>query len=291
MKIVVCVKEVVDVSFSFALDQTTLEPLQEDLFYKVNPVDRCAAEVALSLREACGAEVVYLSYGPPRVEKALRECLAMGGDRAVRVWDAATAAGSQAKAYLLAQAVQSLSADLVLCGSRSFDEGSGETPGALAEFLSLPQVVGVTELELAPDQGRARVSRKLERGRREAIECPLPALLAVEEGIAQPRYAAMPQRLQAFRAQIEVLDAVQTGADPTVLRQLNGLRSPVRRALPRPRPKKTFNLESGLTAEQRMELMMSGGARKGKSDLLEGAPQELARQLTDIVRGKLLQPS
>lgn len=288
MKIVVCVKQVIDVKFPFDLDQETLSPLAEDIFYMVNPADRCAVETALAIQEQHGGDVSFLAFGPRRVEKALRDCLAMGGERAVRVWEDRFDAGSQAKAYLLARAVEQLSPDLVLCGSRSLDEGSGETPAAMAEFLGFPQVVGVTDLELSPAKGKAIVKRKLERGRREAVECPLPAVLALEAGIRQPRYAALPRLLQASRAQVSLLDGDKLGIDSSQLRRLDSLRKLVRRSLPRPRPKKTFTMESGLSAEQRMELLMSGGSRQGKSDLLEGSPEELSVKLTEILRKEII---
>ncbi|WP_303721913.1 hypothetical protein, partial [Malonomonas rubra] len=231
MKIVVCIKEVVDVSFSFALDQQTLEPLAEDVFFKVNPADLCAAEIALQLKEQHGAEVTYLSFGPPRVEKTLRECLSLGGDHAVRIWDSSIAPGSQGKTYLLAKVIQSLEADLVLCGSQSLDEGRGETPAALAELLDLPQMVGVTACELAAAQGVVTASRKLERGYREEIECALPALLALEAGMVVPRYAPLAQRLKAFREPVQLLEPSAIGVDPAELKQWDALRTLERRAL------------------------------------------------------------
>ncbi|MBE0596637.1 MAG: electron transfer flavoprotein subunit beta/FixA family protein [Desulfuromonadales bacterium] len=291
MKIVVCIKEVLDVTFPFALDPQGLRPLEEDVFRRANPADCGAVEVALSIREKLGGEVVLLGYGPQRVESTLRDCLAMGADRAVRVWDERVDAGSQAKAHILARAVQALGADLVLCGARSLDEGSGETPAALAEFLGFAQVTAVTDLEIALDGKKATASRKLEKGRRVAIECPLPAVLALEEGVQQPRYAALSSLLEAKRAQVDLLDQERLGLDAAEVRRLDSLRRQVRRALPRPRPKKTFNLESGLTAEQRMELMMSGGARQSKSDLLEGSPQDVGRKLADILQEKVLKKS
>jgi electron transfer flavoprotein beta subunit len=287
MKIVVCVKEVVDVSFPFVLDQETFKPLEEDVFYTVNPADRCAVEVALTMQEQYGGEVCFLTFGPRRAEKTLRGCLALGGDRAVRVWDDRIDAGSQAIAFLLARAVAQLSPDLVLCGSRSLDEGSGETPAAMAEFLGFPQVVGVTDLEFFPACGTAVVQRKLEMGRRESVECPLPAVIAVEAGIRQPRYAALPRLLEASRAQISLLNGAELGIDSSEVTKLDSLRTVVRRSMPRPRPKKTFTMESGLSAEQRMAAMMSGAARQGKSDLLEGPPEDIAGKLTAILQEKV----
>lgn len=287
MKIVVCVKQVIDVTFPFALNPEALCPEEEDIFYRTNPADAGAAEIAVRMQEKFGAEVSFLTFGPPRVEKVLKDCLAMGGDRAIRVWDDQFDIDSPAKAYILAQAVGPLAPDLVLCGSRSLDEGSGQTPPALAECLGFAQVTGVTDFEFGSEQNKVVVKRALERGRREVIECCLPAVLAFEVGVQPPRYASLPRLLDAHRAQVSVLNADALGSDAAEVQRLAGLGRPVRRSLPRPRPKKTFAMESGLSAEQRMELMMSGGSRQAKSDVLEGTPQDLAVQVAAILREKI----
>ncbi len=286
MKIVVCVKPVVDVNFSLVLDQERVTPLADDVFYRANPADLCASEVAISLHEKYGAELTYLMFGPPRDTEILRGCLAMGGDRAIRIWDERFE-GRPAKAYLLAKAIAQLAPDLVMCGSRSLDEGSGETPPTIAEFLAVPQITGVTDLELIIDHKKLVARRKLERGRRESVECSLPALLAFEPGIRQPRYASLPRVLRAQRAPVDVMTPESLGVDLSELQVRASLTTFARRSLPRPRPKKTFNMESGLSAEQRMELLMSGGLRQGKSDLLEGPAPDVAKKLTDILGVKI----
>jgi electron transfer flavoprotein beta subunit len=284
MKIAVCVKSVIDVSFPFALDIQNLTAWEDDVFYKVNPADKCAAEVALTLRETYGGEVFFLAYGPPRVEKALRDCLAMGGDQAIRVWDDRSHSGSFSKAYLLAKALKRLSPDLVLCGARSLDEGSGETPVAMAEYLELPQVTGITELSSLEENRSVIVKRRLERGKREEIECSLPALLSVEIGIKKPRYGSLPNALKAKKAKITCLKGDSLEVDFSVFKELDSLLQQESKSLPRPRPKKTFNLESGLNVAQRLEWIMSGGGGKqSKSDFLEGRPEEVAKKLADII--------
>jgi len=291
MKIVVCVKEIIDPSFPFALNQETLIPLAEDIFYSANPADLCAAETAVRAQEQFGAEVSFLTFGPRRAEKVLRDCLAIGGDRAVRVWEEHFDVGSSVKPYILAKAVVHFAPDLVLCGNRSLDEGSGQTPPALAEYLGFNQVTGVTDLEFSADRTKVIATRKLERGRRESIECPLPAVLALEVGSQAARYAGLPRLLESLRAQVSLLDGTDLGVDPAELERLASMRTLVRRSLPRPRPKKTFAMDSGLSAEQRMELLMSGGLRQSKSDLLEGSPQDLASRLAGILEEKLCKRS
>ncbi len=287
MKIVVCVKEVMDVTFPFDLDQETLHPLKEDVFYRINPADKCAVEMALSLQEAHGGEVIYLTFGPERTEKMLKSCLAMGGGQAIRVWEERPEIGNQTKAYLLAKAVAQQSPDVILCGAMSLDEGTGETPVALAEFLDVPQVTGITDLSVSDGGKSVVVKRKLERGRREEIECPLPAVLSLELGIRQPRYAALPDVLKAYRAAVACLEADDVDADFAMLRELDSLLRTENRSLPRPRPKKTFKMDSNLSAEERMEMMMSGGLKKESSDMLEGTPEDVAKKLAGVIREKV----
>jgi len=287
MKIVVCIKQVIDITFHFKLDQDTHMPFEEDVFYMVNPADRCAAEAALKIKEEHGCEVIFVGFGPPRIEQALRSCLSMGGDRAIRVWDSDLDTGSYVTAYMLAGAMGILSPDIVLCGNRSLDEGRAEIPGFLAGILDFPQVTGITDLELSSDRKRVIVKRKLERGRRESIECPLPTVLSIEPGIEQPRYAALPRLLDAHAAEINRMDVEALGIDVSQIKALDARRRLIRRSLPRPRPKKTFTFESGLSAEERMELIMSGGLRESKTDLLEGSTQEVTGKLVEIFEKKV----
>lgn len=287
MKIAVCIKQILDPGFPFALDQEKFVPVEDDIFYRTNPADLCAAALAAQLEQRFGAEVSFLTLGPQRTELSLRECLAIGGSRAVRVWDDSLQPDANLKPYLLARAAARLGADLVLCGSRSADEGSGQTPPALAEYLGIPQVIAVTDVDFSTNDRTLTAQRKLERGRRETIECPLPALLALEPGSVPAVYAALPRWLESRRQTIEVLDRQALDLDPAVMERLGSLASSVRRSPPRPRPKKTFNLDTSLTAEQRMEAMMSGGLKQSRSDLIEGTPGELAGKLVSLFKEKV----
>lgn len=282
MKIVVCIKQVIDITFPFKIDQKTHAPLEEDIFYMVNPADRCSAEVALKIKEEHGGDVTFLGFGPPRIEQALRSCLSMGGDRAIRVWDSQLNTDSYGTAYMLAAAAGPFSPDLILCGSESLDEGCAEIPGFLAGLLDFPQVTGIMDLELSSDRKRVIVKRKLERGRRESIECPLPAVLSIDPMMEQPRYAALPGLLDAYAAKIIKMDAEELEIDVSQIKEIFARRRLLRQSLPRPRPKKIFTFESGLSADQRMELIMSGSLRKSESDLVEGSHQEVAEKLVEI---------
>jgi len=287
MRIAVCVKQVIDVRFPFEVDPDSCTPLEDDVFYSVNPADECAVEIALKIKEREGGEVILISYGPQRVEEALRSCLAKGGDKVIHILDSNVEANSVGAAHILAKALASLSPDLILCGSKSSDEGCAEFPAALAELLHLPQATGVVKLELDRHEEKAIVQRKLEKGRRESLECPIPAVLAVEPGIEQPRYASLPQLMDAYEAHIMQMGYEQLKPDISQIeshfhRRLVGL------SLPRPRPKKIFTIDSSLSAEQRMDLLMSGGLfqRQSASELWEGEPEELATRLVEVLRAQ-----
>ena len=86
MKIVVCVKQVAVLGdeVEFTPDERGVDP---DYFeFALNEWDSYATEEAVRIKEAAGdGEVVVVTCGDDEAEDALRRCLAMGADRAVRV--------------------------------------------------------------------------------------------------------------------------------------------------------------------------------------------------------------
>ena len=283
MKIAVLVKQVIDVTFPFEMDPDTCEILEDDLFYRVNPADVCASQVAVDIKRKYNGEITFVSLGPPRVERALRHCLALGGDRAIHFLDESVQLDTQTIPCILAEIISRLSPDLILCGSRSLDQGSGQIPSALAERLDLPQVTGVTDIEISSDGKTAVLQRKLEKGRRMSLECPIPAVFAVEPEMEPPAYAPLPGWLEATTTEITRMDGNTLNLDAQQMRTVSGRSQLVKMSLPRPRPKKTFTFDSNLSAEERMELIMSGGLQQGKSDILEGKPQDLAKKLMEVL--------
>ncbi|MFC1824197.1 electron transfer flavoprotein subunit beta/FixA family protein [Thermodesulfobacteriota bacterium] len=288
MKIAVCIKQVIDVTFPFDLDTETCKIFEDDIFYVINPADLCAAQLAVNIKETQGAEIIFISFGPPRVQKALRHCLALGGDHAIQVWDQNLSSAGGAGAYILSRVMQTLSPDLVLCGSHSLDENCSEVAPSVAEHLNLPHVTGVTAIDLSGANEKMIVERKLEKGRRVSLECPLPAVLGIEPGLEKPEYASLPRLLDAAGAEITCMDLKSLGIDEQEIRPYSLRRKLVRLSLPRPRPKKTFTFDSSLSADDRMELLMSGGLQETKSDLLEGDPGDLADKLAEILKQEAL---
>jgi electron transfer flavoprotein beta subunit len=171
----------------------------------LNEWDACATEEAIRIRERLGeGEVVVVTVGDDDADAALRRCLAMGADRAIRVDAQPLDPVSTARA--LAGVVAAESPDLVLTGVQSADSVQGSTGAALAELVGLPRVAVVTSLDWN-GSGVATVDRELEGGLVDVVEVDTPALLTIQTGINQPRYANLRAIKQAEQLEIAVVSA------------------------------------------------------------------------------------
>jgi electron transfer flavoprotein beta subunit len=156
----------------------------------LNPFDTHAVEEGLRLKgDDAASEVVLVSLGPERALDALRKALAMGADRAVLIADE-TAAGSDlvATSLALAKALEREETDLVVFGQQANDSDGAVMGAAVAERLRRPLISQVAELTVS--DGSVRGKRQTEYGY-DAIEAPLPAVIAVSDAINEPRYPSL----------------------------------------------------------------------------------------------------
>lgn len=213
MEIVVLIKQVPDTA-EVKLDRKTGNLLREGVESILNPDDRQALELALRLKDECRAKVTAVSMGPPQAVDVLSEALGMGCDEAVLLTDRAFAgADTWATSTTLGKAIKKLGGfDLVLCGYQAIDGDTAQTGPQLAEFLGLPQVCCVSEVERTKTRGMV-VKKDLEDGY-ELLELSLPALLTVSHAASQPRYPRLGNLIDACRegASILVWNAADIGA-------------------------------------------------------------------------------
>jgi electron transfer flavoprotein beta subunit len=204
MLTLVCVKQVKTLGdeVEFTADGTDVDP--DYLDSALNEWDSYATEEAIRLREAGGGEVVVVTCGPKESEAALRRCLAMGADRAVRI-EGVVGHDPIRVARALAEVVRDESPDLVLCGVQSSDAVQAATGTALAELVGMPRVAVVAKFE--PGSGSARVHRELEGGLVDVVDVDLPAVLTIQTGINEPRYANLRAIKQAEQVEITVRQA------------------------------------------------------------------------------------
>ncbi len=156
----------------------------------MNEPDAYALEEGLRLRESHGGEVVVCSAGPSRVAQVIREALARGADRALHVEDEKLAsADATVVAEALAAAARDEKFDLILTGLQSDDQGFAQTGVIVAERLGLPHATIVMEVQVSGSN--VRVKRELEGGWFQWVSMPLPAVLTIQSGINQLRYATL----------------------------------------------------------------------------------------------------
>jgi len=201
MKIAVCIKQVVTREWQLRVNDQKTWIRDQDASFELNEPDAYALEEALRLKEKHGGEVIVCSAGPARATQVIREALARGADRAIHVEaDSLATADANAIAEALAGAIKGEQVDLVLTGLQSDDQGFGQVGVVLAEKLGMPHATIIMEVQKS-DSG-LRVKRELEGGWFQWVALPLPALLTIQSGINQLRYATLKGIMAAKKKEI-----------------------------------------------------------------------------------------
>ena len=246
--------------------------------------DFAALEHALSLAEKWDAQVIAATVGPAEADEMLKDALAAGATGALRVEPARRSSrprpaelvgGGQNRPAALAAALRERYGvpDLVLCGDRSADRGTGSFPAFLAAALKAAQALGVVRLEPEGD-GELRVHRRLDGGRREVLRVRRPAVVSVEAAGVRLRRAGLPETLASRRAVIPVIDAPPAA----------GHRVPVLGAHPyRPRPRELAT-PSGTALHRTLELTGALVERTPPTVLGPLSPEQAADELLSYLR-------
>jgi electron transfer flavoprotein beta subunit len=203
MKFAVCIRHVPTREWQPRIDDSRRALREQDASYEMNEPDAYALEEALRLRETHGGEVVVCTAGPARAAQVLREGLARGADRAIHVEDdrlASISTDSFVVAGALADALRDERFDLLLTGLQSDDQGAAQTGVILAERLGLPHATIVMDVQMT--ESTLRVKRELEGGWFQWVAMPLPALLTIQSGINQLRYATLKGIMAAKKKEI-----------------------------------------------------------------------------------------
>ena len=145
LKILCCVKQVPDVD-QMRMDPETGSLIRAGVPAILNPQDANALSAAMKVKETYGGEITLITMGPPNAEAVLRECLAVGADKAVLVTDRAFGnADTLATSYSILSAANTQgSYDMIFCGKESLDGATGQMGAQLAQrfgVMSIPTVV------------------------------------------------------------------------------------------------------------------------------------------------------
>ncbi len=204
MHIVVCVKQVPD-SREIRIDPNTNTLVRQGVPAIVNYYDLHGLEEALRFKDEMGAEVTVVSMGPPSADKALKQCISMGADRAVLVSDRAFAgADTLATSYVVGITVQKVAeefgpVDVVFCGKQTLDGDTGQVGPGVACRLDYEQLTYVEKVvELSDKDKSITVHRHLEDGI-EVVKTKLPVVVTVLTELNKPRRASLPGVINASR--------------------------------------------------------------------------------------------
>ena len=204
MKIAVCIKQVPVLS-RIRFDHESKTIVREGVPLEVNSFDLLALDRAVELGNEVGDEVVVFTMGPAQAREALVQCLAMGAHRAVHLTDRAMAGSDTlATARSLSFALKREEFELIFCGRNSTDAETGQVGPEIAELLHIPHVSNVRKLTYSKGGREIVVERVTDEGY-ELIQCPLPALVTVTEGIKAERWPSR-QELEAVRVRVEQVD-------------------------------------------------------------------------------------
>lgn len=286
-RMVVCLKVIHELCSERGFDplKRTIDP--EYLIRRINPSDEFSMEMSLLLKEekqkrGGRAEVVALSIAQAEDEGLLKRCLAMGADRAFRIWDEGfeTLSG-MALAYLLSAGIRRIGGNLIFCGKKAMDRNGNEVGGYLAESLQFPQISGVTAIDIS-EQGDGFVCRrKIERLGWDLVETSAPVVLTVERGENDPRYPNIYSILNWLEKEIKILDLASIGVEANQLEEWNSVVQI--KEWSRPKPKKVFTPKSNLPPEERIRLAMTGGMDKKKTIFLQGETKGMVSQMVDLL--------
>jgi len=208
LRILVCVKQVPDTA-EIKIDPVTNTLIRAGVPSIVNPFDACALEVAARIKDANpGTEITLLSMGPDQAKDALRECLAVGGDKAYLCSDRKFGGSDTlATSYILASAIQSIEEkkgkfDLILAGKKAIDGDKGQVGPEIAAHMGLAQVTYAAEVTVEGDD--IIVKRESDKGY-DMISVQKPAIVTVVKTEFDPRYPSIKSKMAAMRKEITVI--------------------------------------------------------------------------------------
>jgi electron transfer flavoprotein beta subunit len=253
MKILVCLKQVPDKDSSFRINAERSWVETDNLSFQINDYDRYALEEALRIKDAAGGEVVAVSLGPDRVTQALKTALAMGADRAIHVQHDDSPLDPLAVARMLQGAVKDDTFDLVLAGFQTEDDNFAQVGPLLARLLGMPCATGIIGLVVGDDGTSVRVERELENNRVQIVDLILPAVVTVQTGINEPRYASLKGIMAAKRKEIRTVPGAEV---------------------------------AGAGVARMKVLEMAPPPKGAGGEILTGSPEEIAAELVKRIREK-----
>lgn len=203
MNIIVCAKQVIDVS-EMKVDPNTKKPILQGVPQKISDIDKNALEEAIKIKEKLGGKITVVTIGPADAKERIKELLAMGADEGVLVPPPENF-DYYVISNLLAGAIKNIGEyDIILCGEASIDMFSGQAGPRLAGLLGIPQITYAQSVNAEKD----KVTADRNMGDNAVTtESSYPVLITVTKEINEPRLPSLMQILGAANKPINELSA------------------------------------------------------------------------------------
>lgn len=284
-KIVVLLRESCDPRPPVRLTADGFGVRERGLRWIANPADLCALEHGLRLAEEQNGDVTVVAVGSQRHDELLRLGLAMGAQRAVRVWHSGFAgADAVAQARLLERVISLFDGDLFVTGHRLLDRGSAPEVALASAKLALPCVAAAVSVCCQEEQ--IEVIRKCDRGARQRVAVKAPCTLLYAEDSCEPRYPQQSALQAAVDADIEVWGLAELGLPVNVLGRQGSKLGKERCSFPRSHPKRVVTPDANLPAFERILALLSGGIKPREGKLHQLSVEQTVEKLFDIFKSE-----
>jgi electron transfer flavoprotein beta subunit len=247
----------------------------------MNPPDRSALEAALVLKNLIPeTHLTAIHLGPESGEQYLRESLALGCDRAVRIWDSGLEKlQPSAKALLFVRVAAIIGYDLLFTGNASQDFRNGQVGLLMASHLRIPCITSVLDIKIDEGKKILLATKKLERGYQAKITSPLPALVTMEtvpETCHEPSISA---RMQAGAQEIHCFTLAELGISDEILIKSDAYLSIIRTRFPEPKLKYLPAPDQEQSGFVRIAQLIRGTVQARQGNVVSGSPEEVAEKL------------
>lgn len=254
MKFYACIKQVPDLAGPMRVKDGEL--IQDSDRMMLNAYDASAVEEALVITEKTGGELEVVIAGPEKARETARKALAMGAGKGNMITlDAELYLDSAGYAEILAAFFKDVEFDVIVCGKQSQDTDAGLTGAMLAEKLQLPYASNAVGMDVDESSKKVIVKRQGDTGQ-EVIELPVPCLVTCSNDMNDPRIPSLKGIMQSKRKPFDSFSLEELG------------------------------INAGELAAGHVKTRVTGyrnipGREPGRK--LEGEPEELARQLCDLL--------
>lgn len=217
MEILVCIKQVPDDSVEIKLNRDTNKPAIENVTPVVNAFDTYALEMAARFKEANGGEITVISIGPEKAKDSLKNCLAVGANKAFLVNDEELKdVDTLGISYVIEKVIKKIEEvngkkfDVIFCGKETTDYTSGQVGAELSELLNVGLITNIIEINESSLGIKAK--QETEEGYN-LIETAVPCVVTVTKPNYDPRYPTIKSKMAARKAPITVFSSSELGLD------------------------------------------------------------------------------